>query len=103
MRKKIIIDTKAEKELRRFSGKVQIKLESYLKILREEGNLRFPESRKIERKLWELRIKYKGEYRGLYSYIEETYIIILLFFKKKSQKTPLKFIKTAKKRLREYE
>lgn len=103
MKKKVFLDRNAERELRRFNQKVQIEFEAYLEILRQEGKLDFPEAKKIDRKLFEIRIKYKGEYRGFYAYVGKQYIIALLFFQKKSQKTPLKYIKTAKRRLSYYE
>jgi len=103
MKKKIYLDKNAEKELRKFSENVQIKVEAYLRLLAEEGRLEFPESKKINRNLYELRIKCQGEYRGLYAYVSRSFIIILLFFRKKVQKTPIKYLKTAKRRLKLYE
>lgn len=103
MKKKLLFDNRAEKELRKFSQKVQVEFEAYFIILKQEGRLSFPESKKIDRNLYELRIKYKGEYRGFYGYIGRNYIIILHFFVKKSKKTPLRNLKTAKRRLKQYE
>ena len=103
MKKKIFFDKNAEKELRGFVEKVQVEFEGYFLILKKEGKVDFPESKKIDKNLFELRVKFKGEYRGFYAYIGKIYIIILHFFKKKTQKTPIRNIKTAKRRLKKYE
>ena len=103
MKKRIYLDKQAKKELRQFPEKVQIKFEAYIIRLRQQGKLEFPESKKINNKLFELRVKIKNTYRGFYTYLGKTYIIILHFFKKKAQKTPLKNLKTAQRRLRQYE
>lgn len=102
MEKKIYLDKHAEKELRDFPEAVQIKFEALLIILKAAGKLEFPESKKIDRNLYEMRIKLKGEYRGFYAYFSKNYIIILHFFRKKTQKTPIKNLKTVKKRLKLY-
>lgn len=103
MRKKVYLDKNAERELRKFAEKVQIEFEAYFEILRQTGKLAFLESKKVDKNLFELRVKYKGEYRGFYAYIGKRYIIVLLFFRKKTQRTPIKHIRTAKGRLRRYE
>jgi len=103
MNKKVFIDSIAEKELREFSDEVQIEFEAYFIVLREKGKLGFPQAKKIDKNLFELRIKHKGEYRGFYAYSSKNYIIILHFFKKKTQKTPIKNIETVKRRRKQYE
>lgn len=103
MKKRVFIDRNAEKELRKFAEEVQIEFEAYFEILRQKGKLDFPESKKIDKNLFELRVKFKGEYRGFYAYIGRKYIIIFHFFRKKTQKTPIRNIKTAKRRLKQYE
>ena len=103
MEKKVYLDKNADKELHQFTQEVQIEFEAYFEILRREGKLDFPESRKIGKNLFELRIKFKGEYRGFYAYVGRGYIIILHFFKKKTQKAPIRSIKTTKRRLKRYE
>ncbi|MDO8658731.1 MAG: type II toxin-antitoxin system RelE/ParE family toxin [Candidatus Levybacteria bacterium] len=50
-----------------------------------------------------MRIKLQGEYRSLYAYIGELNIVILHFFRKKTQKTPIKNLELAQRRLRLYE
>ena len=59
--------------------------------------------RQIQGKLWEIKIKApSGGYRFLYGMVSKEDLIILHGFKKKIQKTPLKEIRIALKRLKEY-
>ena len=102
MRKQIIIDDNARKELKRFNKSIQRKFVGLFTILGEEGKLDFPDARKISYDLFEIRVKVGGIYRGLYAYVQRGYIVILHIFQKKSQKTPLKDIKTAEGRLIKY-
>lgn len=103
MEKKIYIDKNAEKELRKFSKKVQDEFEGYFKILKEEGQLDFPEAKKITKNLFKIRVRLEETYRGFYAYIGRTDIIILHLFRKKTQKTPVKNIRIAKRRVKQYE
>ena len=58
---------------------------------------------KDQGKLWEIKIKApSGGYRFLYGMVSKEDLIILHGFKKKTQKTPLKEIRIALKRLKEY-
>jgi hypothetical protein len=61
MKKKILIDKNALKELNYFLQNVQIKFNTYFEVLKNEGKLNFPEAKKITKDLFELRVKYKGE------------------------------------------
>ena len=63
----------------------------------------FPQAKKITKDLFEIRIKLQGEYRGFYAYLGKLDIVILHFFRKKTQKTPIKDLEVAKRRLRLYE
>ena len=103
MKKNIFLDKNAEKELREFEEEVQLEFEAYLKILGLEGKLDFPHAKKIARDLFEIRIKVQGEYRSLYAYIGKLDIVILHFFRKKTQKTPIKNLELAQRRLKLYE
>ena len=102
-KKTVYLDSNAKRELHQFPQAVQIGFAADFKILALEGKLDFPKARKIDRNLYELRIKILDIYRGFYAYIGKTDIIILHCFQKKTNKTPLKDIKTAKTRLRQYE
>ena len=103
MKKNIFLDKNAEKELREFDEEVQLEFEAYFKILELEGRLDFPQARKVTKDLFEIRIKLKGEYRGFYAYIGKLDIVILHFFRKKTQKTPIKDLELARRRLKLYE
>lgn len=103
MKKNVYLDKNAEKELRKFSEEVQLEFEAYFKILELEGILDFPQARKVSKDIFEIRIKLKGEYRGFYAYIGKLDIVILHFFRKKTQKTPTKELELAKRRLKQYE
>jgi len=103
MKKNIFIDKSAEKELRKFGEEVQLEFEAYFKILELEGKLDFPHAKKITRDLFEIRIKLQGEYRCFYAYVGKLDIVILHFFRKKTQKTPIKDLELAQRRLKLYE
>ena len=103
MKKNVYLDKNAEKELRKFSEEVQLDFEAYFKILELEGRLDFPQGRKVSKEIFEIRIKLKGEYRGFYAYIGKMDIVILHFFRKKTQKTPIKKLELAKRRLKQYD
>lgn len=103
MKKNIFLDKNAEKELREFSEEVQLEFEAYFKILGLEGKLDLPQAKKVTRDLFEIRVKLQGEYRGFYAYIGKLDIVILHFFRKKTQKTPIKDLELTQRRLKQYE
>lgn len=103
MKKIVRVDYRANDELKRFSPEVQFKFKGCFRTLEADGRLEFPESKKIDKNLFEIRINFEGAYRGFYAYIKGTYVIILHAFKKTSQKTPLKNLKISRKRMKEYE
>lgn len=103
MKKQIFLDKNAQEELQAFNEDVQIEFEAYLKILEIEGKLDFPHAKKVSKELFEIRIKMQGEYRGFYAYIGKLNIIILHFFRKKTQKTPTKNLELATRRYKHYE
>jgi len=103
MKKIVKIDTRAEEELAEFSDKVQIKFEGLIEMLKTDGRLEYPNGKKINKNLFEIRVKLDGVYRGFYAYLINNIVLILHFFKKKSQKTPSKDILVSERRLRDYE
>ena len=103
MKKRVYLDKNAEKELRVFDEEVQLEFEAYFKVLELEGKLDLPQAKKVSRDLFEIRIKLKGEYRGFYAYIGKFGIVVLHFFRKKTQKTPVKDLELAQRRLKLYE
>ncbi|MDP2630855.1 MAG: type II toxin-antitoxin system RelE/ParE family toxin [Candidatus Uhrbacteria bacterium] len=102
MKKSIVFDARAVKEFEEFERSVQLSFQSHITILSSEGRLEFPDARKISAEIFEIRIEWGGAYRGLYAYAGKDFIIILHFFNKKSQKTPLKNIAVARQRLKAY-
>jgi len=59
--------------------------------------------RQLQGKLWEIKIKApSGGYRFLYATLDRENLVILHGFKKKTQKTPPKEMKTALRRLKEW-
>lgn len=103
MGKEVFYDKNALKELREFNIDVQREFQAYIGILASEGKLEFPEAKKVTKELFEIRVTQDGIYRGFYAYLKNGYIVILHFFQKKTQKTPLKNTKLAKQRLKLYE
>ncbi len=102
MKKIVEIDTRAKEEFDTFSYRVQTRFGVLIEILERKGRLELPKGKKIGRNLFEIRVKVDGEYRGFYAYILNGVIVILHFFRKKSQKIPLRDIKLAERRLSDY-
>ena len=102
MKKIVQIDKHAEKEISKFPRTVQIKFRALINILVEKGKLEPPVGKKLSRGLFEMRIRHKNTYRLIYTYFEHNLIIILSAFVKKVQKTPLKELQKAEKRLKQY-
>ncbi len=101
--KKIVrFDKRADKEIKRFPDVVQAKIKAAAAILARDGSLIEPLGKKIDKKLFEIRIKHNGQWRILYAYLADEYIIILSAFHKKTQKAPMKELEKAKVRLKEY-
>ena len=103
MKKIVRVDHRAEKELLSFSKNVQLEFKSSFRVLEITGKLDFPEAKKLNKDLYEIRINVSGAYRGFYAYLKGNYVIILHLFRKKSQKTPIKNLELAEKRLKQYE
>ena len=103
MEKVVKIDERAVKELKKFDLVVQKDFLGLITKLEKKGRLEIPEAKKITRNIFELRIQTGGAFRGFYAYIKNDYIMILHFFRKKSQKTPTKNLKLAERRLKAYE
>ena len=81
------------------SRNVQAKITRMILLLEKYGSfLGMPYSKKIDRKLWELRISGKEAFRIFYT-VSGKEIILLHIFKKKSQKIPKREIKIALKRM----
>lgn len=103
MKKEVILDFLAVKELNTFSVHVRARFNDLFEILAKEGKLEMPFAKKIDNKLFEIRIKQKGQWRAIYAYIAKKQIVILSAFAKKTQKTTKKELNKALKRLKKYE
>jgi len=104
VKKEIIIDPRAEKEIKDFPREVKVEIHRLVRILRDGGVLTEPEGRKLigHNNLFEIRVRYKGQWRVVYAYYLEKFIILLTAFQKKTQKTPTQIIKKAFNRLKLY-
>lgn len=105
MRKVILFDERLRKEFKEIDQEVTRIFYGLIKVLGERGELSQPEGKKLKgyKNLYEIRVKHKGQWRGLYAYILKDSIVILSLFRKKSQKTPISEIKKAQSRLKDYE
>ncbi len=102
VKKSIHFDKRATKEFHAFPSVAQAKTKAIITILARDGTLIEPFGKKINNDLFEIRIKYKGEWRLLYAYLGDEFILVLSAFHKKTQQTPLLEIKKAKNRLEGY-
>lgn len=103
MKKIVRVDKKAAKKIKKFPAEVQAKIKALTDILSRDGKLIEPFGKKIDSDLFEIRVKYRGQWRLLYAYLVNDYVIILSAFHKKTQKTPLSEIQKAKTRLKGYQ
>lgn len=102
MGKIVQIDKNAEKEISKFPMVIQIKFRALISILIKRGRLELPDGKKLAKGLFEMRVKHKNTYRSFYAYLKQDLIIILSAFIKKTPKTPLKELRKAYKRLKQY-
>lgn len=83
---------------------MRAKLEHILALLQDYGPVyvREPYVKHLQNKLWEIRLKDKdGIGRVIYVLASKSRIVLLHAFIKKTQKTPVKAIETALKRMKE--
>lgn len=96
--KEIYFESHANKEMSILPPAVK---QAFVELLKELGNfgiLRYPEARKLSGyNIYEMRVRNNGIYRCIYCY-EKEYIVLLSVFKKKTQKTPIRELKKAKRR-----
>lgn len=79
---------------------IRAKVVNVISLLTDYGpRLKPPYAKKIQNKLYELRVSGKGAVRIFYTAVDGEYYL-LHGFKKKSEKTPPKDIKTALDRIR---
>lgn len=104
MKKEVLIDERAAKELDKFPEEVQLAFVALFRDLGEVGELREPESKKMAgyKNLFELRVRLFGQWRAFYCYLQNNEIIILHAVQKKTQKTEKRSIETAVRRSKHY-
>lgn len=98
----IIIDERVKKFIKGLSADDQGRILRHLDFFDKYGfNLPSKYLKKLSPNLWELR---PGNIRLLFGIVKtRNTIVIVNGFKKKTQKTPVKEIETAKSRIKEYE
>lgn len=103
--KEILWNNKAKEFIRELPIKIKREIGTLLMILQQGNILSEPQSkaiRSIHKNAFELRVKdHTGAYRVIYVLAFSDKILIPHAFMKKTQKTPLKEITTAIKRLEE--
>jgi len=104
VKKVVEIDKQAKGELSKFPTEVYAKFIFLFEVLEEEGRLELPYAKKLQGygKLFEIRVKHRGQWRAVYAYLSGDMVIVLSAFGKKTQKTPIKEIDKAKSRLKFY-
>ncbi len=105
MKKEVLVDSRAARELKKFPRPIQLKFKALFELLGEAGKLEEPFAKKLKGStdLFEIRVKYEGQWRAIYAYLHQDVAIILSAFAKKTQKTPLTELEKAHKRRRDYE
>jgi phage-related protein len=103
-RKKVIVDNRAKKDFISFDEVLREEFLALIEKIEEEGKLDLPEGKKMAgfKNLYEMRIILQGQWRGFYAYLKDDFVVVLHFTHKKTQKTALRDLETAHKRLKEY-
>lgn len=98
MKKQVQFTNQALKFLRTLPADALADFRADFKLLEEYGRLEFPDGRKLENGLFEVRVATGGNaYRTMYCYSTGADIWILCGFQKKTQSTPLQEIRKALK------
>lgn len=102
--RRIIWDRVALATLREYSVEVRQEVGALLRLLQDGDRLGMPQSRPVKQlgpSAFELRVKDgAGIYRVFYVLFDSDRILVPHVFTKKTQKTPLKEVETARRRLR---
>ncbi len=97
------MDQRAARGIKKFSQPAREELTSLIVALEKEGFLKEPEAKKITSEIFEMRVaQEKKQYRACYAYLAHPEIILLSAFEKQTNKTPIKEIRLAQKRLQAY-
>jgi len=98
MKKQIQFTNQALRFLRNLPADVLADFRADFMLLEENGRLEFPDGRKLDDGLFEIRVATGGNaYRTMYCYSTGVDIWILCGFQKKTQATPLQEIRKALK------
>ncbi len=102
--KVVFLNNKVEKDTLRFPKGILANFVHIVEMIEEFGlSLGMPYTSKVEKGLYEIRAKgVEGIGRSFFCTTKDREIVILHSFIKKTQKIPLKEIKIARKRLKEY-
>lgn len=96
---KITYDDSIKKALLKLEESSITKILRTIDLLERFGkDLRMPHSKKISESLFELRVKGRQDIRIFYTFRKNNGVLLHLFVKK-SQKTPIKELSTAQRRL----
>lgn len=96
----IILDDRVKKVIKNLPEVEKGRVTGYIDQLGKDGfKMTGQYLKKLSNNLWELR---PGDIRVLFGLIDSDAVVVNVF-KKKTKKTPIKEIKTAKKRLKEYQ
>ena len=93
-----------DSEIEALPAKLRARLVRLLEVVENVGleALREPHVRHLEGKLWELRVRAEeGIARGIYVTATGRRVVVLHVFAKKSRKTPLRALKTARERMKQ--
>lgn len=102
----VIAGGAAEAEIKALPADLQARYLRLVDLIEAHGPhaLSMPHARRLEGKLWELRMKGRdGIARVVYIAASGRRVVMLHAFMKKTQKTPRRAIETAKRRLQEFE
>lgn len=104
VKKHVIFHPKCRKDYEKLSRQIKLKFLGLFVGLEKRGFLAEPAAKKLvgHQNLFELRLKYKGNWRIFYGYILDNKVLMLHIINKKVQKTSTKDINLAIKRLNEY-
>ena len=91
-------------EIEALPVKLRARLVRLLETIENVGleTLREPHVKHLDGKLWELRVRAEGGIaRGIYVTAAERRVVVLHVFAKKSRKTPLRALATARERMKQ--
>ncbi|MCA9385220.1 type II toxin-antitoxin system RelE/ParE family toxin [Candidatus Dojkabacteria bacterium] len=103
--KEIYFDKSAHREYKKLPQIIRKQFDLFIEELAIEGKLETPDAKKLTGyNLYEMRVfKNDQSWRGIYTYLRREQIIILVFFSKKSNSTPHRYISTSLKRRKNHE